>query len=122
VQLRLFAPVLPFVTEEVWSWWQEGSIHRAAWPTADELAGTTGDAAVVADVAAALSGVRKAKSEAKASMRADVERATVTGPAEQIARVREAAGDLAAAGRVADLVLVDGPAPLTVDVVLAPQA
>ena len=72
-QLRLFAPFLPFVTEEVWSWWQEGSVHRAAWPTAAELArGPEVPAGTLAAVGEVLSLVRKAKSEAKVSMRADV--------------------------------------------------
>ncbi|MGY1828905.1 valine--tRNA ligase [Geodermatophilus sp. SYSU D01180] len=121
VQLRLFAPVLPFVTEEVWSWWQAGSVHRASWPAAGELPGG-GDPAVVEVAAEALAAVRKAKSEAKQSMRADVESATVTAPEAQVPQVEAARDDLVSAGRIASLTVVAGEGPLTVDVVLAAPA
>ncbi|NYG08031.1 valyl-tRNA synthetase [Phycicoccus badiiscoriae] len=101
VLLRLFAPMLPYVTEEVWSWWHEGSVHRAAWPTtADAAAGDGGDPALLTAVGEALAGVRKAKSEAKVGMRAEVASIVLAGPAEWTQRVRLTEGDLRAAGRI----------------------
>jgi len=124
VQLRLFAPFLPFVADEVWSWWREGSIHQAAWPAPEEILdiAATGDPRTVADTAAALSLVRKAKSEAKVSMKADVERARVTGPAASIQRIADVAGDLKAAGSIAELEFAPGGDAINVDVTLAPMS
>jgi valyl-tRNA synthetase len=115
---RLFAPFLPFVTEEVWSWWQPGSVHRAAWPTTDELA-LDGDPEVFAVAAEVLGRVRKAKTEAKQSMRAEVASATITAPAGVLDRVRAAEADLRESGRIAEVVYAQGD-ELTVAVTLAP--
>jgi valyl-tRNA synthetase len=74
--LRLFAPFLPFATEEVWGWWRNGSVHRAQWPAPLDVPG--GDTTMLATVGVALSGVRKAKSEAKVKQRTEVLSATIT--------------------------------------------
>ena len=112
--LRLFAPFLPFVTEEVWSWWQEGSVHRASWPSARRWlrglsAGGVGDPAVLATAAAVLGQIRKAKSEAKVSMRAEAARVVVRGPDDAADAVRASEGDLRAAGNIADFSFVLAP-------------
>ncbi|HET7823042.1 MAG TPA: class I tRNA ligase family protein, partial [Ornithinibacter sp.] len=99
VVLRLLAPVLPYVTEEVWSWTHDGSVHRAAWPTVDEVP-AGGDAALLTAVGSALAAVRKAKSEAKVGMRAEVPSMTLVGPDAALAHVRAAEADLRAAGKL----------------------
>jgi valyl-tRNA synthetase len=116
--LKLFAPFLPFVTEEVWSWWQEGSVHRSSWPDADELrasaeaaAGAAGDQpgpAVLAAAAAVLGEVRRAKSEARRSMRTPVTSVTVTDAPARLALLALAEADVRSAGNVAELRMVDG--------------
>ena len=122
--LRLFAPFLPFVTEEVWSWWREGSVHTATWPEADRLrllAGD-GDAEALEPIASVLAAVRKAKSEAKVSMRHPVSSAVVVAPEGQAVAVESARGDLMAAGSVAAFEVRSGDSPLEVTVELAPVA
>ncbi len=110
IQLRLLAPVLVFATEEVWSWFHDtsaGSIHQAPWPTTAELGDARGaDPAVLAAVGEALTGIRKAKSDAKVGMRAEITGMTLAGPSAQLDRVRTAEGDLRSAGRVRDLTYV----------------
>jgi valyl-tRNA synthetase len=109
VLLRLLAPILPYVTEEVWSWWREGSVHRQPWPTPADVVGaeapdgTPGDPDILTAVGAALAAVRKVKSEAKMGMRAEVASMTLAVPAELGERVLRAEGDLRAAGRITAL-------------------
>ncbi|MGW9113205.1 valine--tRNA ligase [Microbacterium sp. NPDC055683] len=105
--LRLLAPVVVFAAEESWSWFQEGSVHTAGWP---EAAGLEGDPAVLAVASEALIGVRRAKTEAKASQKTAVATAVIAAPADKAAALRLAADDLRAVGRIADLEIADGDA------------
>jgi valyl-tRNA synthetase len=107
VMLRLFAPFMPFITEEVWSWWQEGSVHRAPWP---EARGTpkalpADELTAYASAVELLAGIRKAKSEAKVGPRAPVRRVAFSGPANTVAALALVEDDLRAAQNVAQLIL-----------------
>ncbi|MGI8716774.1 MAG: class I tRNA ligase family protein, partial [Lapillicoccus sp.] len=124
VLLRLLAPVVVFATEEVWSWFQEGSIHRAPWPVARELRSVAGEAEpeLLTWVGEALSAVRKVKSEAKVGMRAEVASIVLAGPAAALAQVRAAEHDLRAAGRISVLDYAHADALEVRDAVLLPPA
>ena len=91
---------MPFVTEEVWSWWQDGSIHVSPWPAPHDALSVDADEALLGAVAAALVGIRGAKSQAKVSMRAPLSRVEVTGPAALVDAAALAADDLRRAGHV----------------------
>jgi valyl-tRNA synthetase len=119
VLLRLLAPYLPYAAEEVWSWWRDGSVHRAAWPERVP-AGRGADPLPLEAAGQVLGAVRRAKSQAKLPLRTPVARVVVGGPADRLAAVRTAEADLAAAGRVAVFAYREQPPPPTVDVTLAP--
>ena len=104
--LKLFAPFIPFVTEEVWSWWQEGSIHLQTWPKSSEII-TNKEVGVdpLNNVTWILSEVRKVKTENKQSMKAEVKTLEIWAKAEVIEQVKDAQKDLIAAGNIKDLKL-----------------
>jgi len=121
-QLRLLAPFLPFVTEEVWSWWQTGSVHQASWPVPSELTDPAdgADPAVLEVVSEVLGQIRRAKTANKRSMRAPVAILTVTDQPARLAVLTLAEDDLRDAGGVAELVTNAGE-QASVDVVLADE-
>jgi valyl-tRNA synthetase len=139
VLLRLFAPFLPFVTDEVWSWWQHGSVHRAPWPDpAEFLVGPAGAVAAVGSAGAvgpagpvgpagagpsdapdrmlaaasgAIAAIRSAKSAARLSMRAPVTELTVSAAAADLEALTAVLPDVQAAGQVAKVELRTAAVP-----------
>jgi len=109
---RLFAPILPFVTEEVWHWWHTDSVHLAAWPSVEELGTLSVDpGSIYRPVCDALEAIRREKSTAKVSQRAEVSRFVINAPEEVAEALRASANDLAAAGNVSELIVNDANEP-----------
>ncbi|GAB3843604.1 valine--tRNA ligase [Nesterenkonia populi] len=106
--LRLFAPVLPFATDEVWRWWRAGSVHAAEWPAADGLEAAAGEAETLSAVADALAAVRRGKSEAQVKQRTPITAGTLVLPPAQLPRVESAVEDLKSAAKAEQLILAAG--------------
>jgi valyl-tRNA synthetase len=103
ILLRLFAPFLPFVTEEVWSWWNTGSVHLARWPKIEEVLVPIGGADLRAAEALAegcrvLGEVRKRKSEEKKPLRTPVVSATIRAPQRNLDLLDQVWRDVSASG------------------------
>ena len=123
---RLFAPLLPFATEEVWNWWQTGSVHQAQWPTSEELTAsisTSPDEALLNAVCTTLAIIRRSKTEAKVSQRQGVELAYITASADAARAITAGWVDIANAGSVAQWeISIAKNTEITVAVTLAPVA
>ena len=123
---RLFAPLLPFATEEVWNWWQTGSVHQAQWPTSAELTAsisTSPDEALLNAVCTTLAIIRRSKTEAKVSQRQGVDMASITASADAARAITAGWIDIANAGSVAQWeIAISENAEIAVAVTLAPVA
>jgi valyl-tRNA synthetase len=109
VLLRLLAPFLPFVTEEVWSWWQDGSIHAARWPSIAELealldpdarAAAESDQAAYDWATLVMFEVRKHRSEAKQPLKVPIRAVRVVASRVELDWMPVVDADLRAALRV----------------------
>lgn len=116
--LALLAPVLVFAAEEAWSWFHDESVHTSPWPA---VADRPGDPALLVAASEALTGIRRAKTEAKASQKTPVARATIEGTDATLAALRLAEGDLRAVGRIAHIEFIPGEATRVSAIELAPE-
>jgi valyl-tRNA synthetase len=111
VYLRLFAPFLPYVTEEVWSWWQQGSVHKAPWPGPGDLSHHDQDPVLFLTASAALAEVRKARAARKLPLAGEIAALVLHDTPERLDVLKPAMEDLRSAARVRAIRTAAGPGP-----------
>jgi valyl-tRNA synthetase len=109
VLLRLFAPTLPFVTEEVWSWVFAGetghaSIHRTPWPDAAgfEAIPAPAEPESFAVAVAAYAAIHKAKADAEVSAGREILELRLAASGKTLAKLAPVLDDVLAAARARD--------------------
>ena len=111
VLLRLFAPFLPYITEEVWSWsfaeeTGKKSVHVASYPDEAELNSKPSSNATLFDVVAnSRSKVNQKKTEEQKSVGAEVASIVIQGNQSTISLLELAKSDFQAACKIANLEL-----------------
>jgi valyl-tRNA synthetase len=102
---KLLAPFIPFATEEAWSWWQEGSVHRSVWPASEDLSAFSGNqnAKLLTLASQALIGIRKAKSDEKLSMKAEISSLTIEASEADIESLKLIESDLKSVGKIDEI-------------------
>jgi valyl-tRNA synthetase len=118
--LRLLAPFVPYATEEAWSWWHPDSVHTVPWPVPTNDDGGENGGEVIRLASTAIGAIRKAKSDAKRSMKALVDTVRVTGLARELDVLDSIGTDLRAAGRATVLALEPGE-ELRIEVTLSEE-
>ena len=121
---RLFAPYLPFAAEEVWSWWQAGSVHRAPWPAVaeiDRVSPADPEARQALDAAIDVLGeIRRVKSIEKRPLKARIDVAVVRWSEPAIGLLKQVEADVRTAGGVERFEYQPGDDRLSMTLTFAP--
>ena len=106
VLLRLFAPTLPYITEEVWSWafaeeTGQPTIHKAPWPGEEDFAAIPAPAnpASFELAIAAFAAIHKCKADNEVSMGREIETFELSANAATLDGVKPVLDDVLAATR-----------------------
>jgi valyl-tRNA synthetase len=120
--LRLLAPFIPFATEEAWSWWQDGTVHRSSWPKATELEqySSGADPHLMSSASEALMAIRKSKSDQQLSMKTEISSIRIASPNPD--GLSSIANDLRSVGKIENLEIVSGEQTLVQEVVFKPAS